>query len=276
MNLIGGEVHKRLFTMALLMGAVLMVFAACGGSSEETAPAAAERASPPIPPAAPAVSSESPASGGPSVPVAGGTAVSVSLNDSGGRGPFEFAPIDFTFKRGETVNFSFVGESQFHTFTINELGIDVAVDGGASVDFSFTFDTPGTYKLICIPHEALGMVGTITIEDAPAPSSAPAPAAPAPSAAATDVATDLNDAGGRGPFEFAPTDYEFSVGETVNFSFTSESQFHTFTVNDLGIDVAVDGGATVNFSHTFDTPGTYELICIPHEALGMVGTITVR
>lgn len=258
----------------LLMGTVFMVLSACGGSNEDSTPAVAERASPPIPPAAPAASIEVPSSGSPLAPVAGGTAISVGLNDAGGPGPFEFAPNNFTFKRGETVNFSFAGESQFHTFTVGDLGIDVAVDGGASVDFTFTFDTPGTYKVICIPHEALGMVGTITVEDAPA-SSAPAPAAPAP-AAATDVASDLKDAGGRGPFEFAPADYEFSVGETVNFSFTSESQFHTFTVNDLGIDVAVDGGVTVNFSHTFDTAGTFVLICIPHEALGMKGIITVR
>lgn len=267
--------YKRLLTSALLMGAVCMVLAACGGSGGDSTPAAAERASPPIPPAAPAASSEGPASGGPSAPVAGGTAVSVGLNDAGGPGPFEFAPNDFTFKRGETVNFSFVGESQFHTFTVSDLGIDVEVDGGASVDFSFTFDTPGTYTLICIPHEALGMVGTITVEDAPAPS-APAPAPAAAPAAATEVASSLDDGAGRGPFAFTPVDYEFSVGETVNFSFTSESQFHTFTVNDLGIDVAVDGGTTVNFSYTFDSPGTYDLICIPHEALGMKGTITVR
>jgi plastocyanin len=86
----------------------------------------------------------------------------------------------------------------------------------------------------------------------------------------------LDDGGGRGPFVFTPVDYEFGVGETVNFTFTAESQFHTFTVNDLGIDVAVDGGKTVDFSHTFDKAGTYKLICIPHEALGMAGTITVK
>lgn len=264
--------YKRLLMLALLMGAAFTVFAACGSDSKDAPPAASERASPPVPPAAPAAPTGGPATGGPSTPIAGGTAVSVSLNDAGGKGPFEFSPIDLTFKRGEVVNFSFTSESQFHTFTVNDLGIDVGVDGGGTGDLSFTFDTPGTYELICIPHEALGMVGTITVEDA----AAPAPTAPAPAAKTTDVPTSLDDAGGRGPFAFAPMDYEFSVGETVNFTFAAESQFHTFTVNDLGIDVAVDGGGTVDFSHTFDTAGTYKLICIPHEALGMVGTITVR
>jgi len=119
------------------------------------------------------------------------------------------------------------------------------------------------------------MVGTITVEDGPAPATAPAPAPAAP-AAATAVTANLNDGGGRGPFEFAPADYNFSVGETVNFTFVAESQFHTFTVSDLGMDVAVDGGATVNFSHTFDTAGEFVLICTPHLSLGMEGLITVR
>jgi plastocyanin len=35
----------------------------------------------------------------------------------------------------------------------------------------------------------------------------------------------------------------------------------------------IDAGGT--FQHTFDTPGTYTYFCIPHEAAGMVATITV-
>lgn len=31
-----------------------------------------------------------------------------------------------------------------------------------------------------------------------------------------------------------------------------------------------------NFSHTFETPGTYQYFCIPHESLGMRGTIVVQ
>ena len=202
----------------------------------------------------------------------------VELKDDGGPGPFTFAPADFTFNRGDVVNFSLESEAVFHTFTVEGLGIDVPVNFGKVTDFTFTFDKPGTYKLICIPHEALGMVGTITVSEAPA-SQAPAPATPATPAtpaAGTELTVDLKDNGGVGPFEFDPVDLSFNAGETVNFSFESESQLHTFTVDGLGIDVSVDGGETVGFSFTFDKPGTYEVICIPHEALGMVGTITVQ
>lgn len=30
------------------------------------------------------------------------------------------------------------------------------------------------------------------------------------------------------------------------------------------------------FSHTFTVPGTYKYFCIPHEELGMVGTVIVK
>jgi plastocyanin len=35
----------------------------------------------------------------------------------------------------------------------------------------------------------------------------------------------------------------------------------------------VNGGQS--YSHTFDVPGTYRYFCLPHESLGMVGTIVV-
>lgn len=110
---------------------------------------------------------------------------------------------------------------------------------------------------------------TPTHTPTPTPTSTPTPPEPTPT-------VGLLDAGGRGPFEFSQTEFNFSVGETVTLVLKSESQFHTFTVDDLGIDVPVNGGETVNFSFTFDKPGTYQLICVPHEALGMVGTITVK
>jgi plastocyanin len=269
----GGPVVKRLVAIALVMVAALTVFAACGGETEPP-PVVSQRASPPPPPPAPAAEARGVT---PTLPV-GGTPVTVDLADKGGIGPFSFSPIDFTFSRGEVVNFSFVSEAVLHTFTVEGLEIDVQVDGGETVDFTFTFDKPGTYKLVCIPHQELGMVGTITVSDTPA-SQAPVPTAPAAAPAeapGTDVSVQFTDAKGLGPFEFDPSEFSFDAGEAVSFTFTSESQLHTFTVDDLGIDVTVDGGETVEFSFTFDKPGTYELVCIPHLALGMVGTITVR
>ncbi len=93
-----------------------------------------------------------------------GDAVKVVNQDSGGSGKYQFVPSAFKFKSGQTINFSMTGETEFHTFTVDELKIDEAVVGDKTTTFTVTFDRPGTYKLYCIPHGGLGMVGTITVE----------------------------------------------------------------------------------------------------------------
>lgn len=93
---------------------------------------------------------------------------------------------------------------------------------------------------------------------------------------ATRITVTNQDPAGSGSYKFDPSELTFSVGEKVEFTITAESEFHTFTVDDLGIDVAIDGGDTETLTFTFDKPGEYELICIPHEVLGMIGTITVE
>ena len=110
----------------------------------------------------------------------------------------------------------------------------------------------------------------------PTPTAVPAAPAPSAPAAAGAFAVNLQDPGGSGSYVFSPSALSFSVGQTVDFALTSENEFHTFTVESLGIDQDVDAGSTVNLTFTFDTAGTYEIICVPHEALGMVGTITVQ
>ncbi len=155
---------RKLTPLIALVVFTAIAVTACSGDVEP-APAA-DRPSPPPPPAANAPAAALPiATVGPGVTTDGPvTEMTVGLNDSGGPGPFFFDPVDLSFNAGDTVNFEFVGESQFHTFTVEELGIDVDVDGGETVNFEFTFDTPGTYTLICVPHQALGMVGTIIVK----------------------------------------------------------------------------------------------------------------
>ena len=159
----GGNVLRRLIPLTVLVVFTAMAALACGGD-EEQAPAA-PRPSPPPPPAATAPATPLPPTPTGPGPVTPGpvTESTVNLTDAGGPGPFSFDPADLTFNAGETVDFTFVSESQFHTFTVEELGIDVDVDGGETVRFDFTFDEPGTYTLICIPHQSQGMVGTITV-----------------------------------------------------------------------------------------------------------------
>ena len=87
---------------------------------------------------------------------------------------------------------------------------------------------------------------------------------------------ELLDNDGRGPYSYEPADFGFSVGEKVTFTLTAEAVYHTFTIDGTSVDVDVDVDEVKTVTFTFDEPGTYNLICIPHELNGMVGVITVQ
>jgi plastocyanin len=95
---------------------------------------------------------------------------------------------------------------------------------------------------------------------------------------------------------FDPAEVTVSAGETVVWRNTS-SRMHTVTAYE---SLLPDGAAFFassgkadeaaaraewrdapirsgdSYSYTFDTPGTYEYFCIPHEKAGMVGTVVVE
>ena len=88
----------------------------------------------------------------------------VTNRDAGGSGEYRFDPAELRFDLGQEVTFSLSGETEFHTFTVEELGIDVSLEAGEIVEYTYTFDKAGTFRLFCIPHEALGMMGEIVVE----------------------------------------------------------------------------------------------------------------
>ncbi len=97
---------------------------------------------------------------------------------------------------------------------------------------------------------------------------------PPPNARAVDVS--MEDCVGSESCAFSPSEFEFETGETVRFRLAADSEFHTFTVSELGIDEMINARETRYLDVTFDRPGEYSLICIPHESLGMTGAIAVR
>ena len=156
---------RRLLTIAILAAVTAALLAAACGSDPDPTPI--PQLSPPPPPAAqPATPADTPAS---TASVAAGCSegdisFKVENQDPGGSGSYVFAPKDLTFNVGDSVCFSLSAETEFHTFTVDELGIDIDLEPGASKTHSFTFTKAGSFKLTCIPHEALGMVGTIKVQ----------------------------------------------------------------------------------------------------------------
>ncbi|MBI2288107.1 MAG: cupredoxin domain-containing protein [Chloroflexi bacterium] len=96
-----------------------------------------------------------------------------------------------TVAKGKTVKFTITSRDTSHTFTIAELGINIAVDAGQTVTRELKVEKAGTFAFYCaVPgHRSAGMAGTLTVtngEASQAPTPAPTPAPPA----STDNASD--------------------------------------------------------------------------------------
>ena len=91
-----------------------------------------------------------------------GRLVKIQMLDAGET--YLYEPANLTFKVGEKITFKITSETEFHTFTIDELDIYETADAGESYEFTMTFETAGTYRLYCVPHETLGMIGEVTVQ----------------------------------------------------------------------------------------------------------------
>ena len=145
---------RRLLSAVALTGILVFATAACGGGDEETSTDVATS-----PPAAAATATTASVA-----PTSSGTIVEVVNKDLGGSGEYAFDPSEFTFSIGETVTFKLSAETEFHTFTVDELKIDQEINAGETAEVTVTFDKAGEFTLFCVPHEALGMVGKITVQ----------------------------------------------------------------------------------------------------------------
>jgi plastocyanin len=84
-------------------------------------------------------------------------------------------------------------------------------------------------------------------------------------------------------YEFEPDTIRVQAGQLVEFVVSGEDEYHTFTVKE-SVDATEDiinlevfpNAEPVSIQHTFEEPGEYYLYCIPHEGLGMIGTIIVE
>jgi len=93
-----------------------------------------------------------------SVAVAQGQqSVTVSMEDN------YFEEADITVPVGTAVTWVQTGNNPHTTTSYDGLWDSGLIAGGSGGTFSYTFDEPGTYAYYCIPHEAQGMVGTVTV-----------------------------------------------------------------------------------------------------------------
>ena len=90
-----------------------------------------------------------------------------------------------------------------------------------------------------------------------------------PTAAAADIALSTED------MEFVPATITARSGETTVFVTNQDNVLHTLTIDELGVDLQIPAKSEAKV--TFNTePGTYEIVCVPHEGMGMTGTLEVE
>lgn len=134
------------------------------------------------------------------------------------------------------------------------------VDSGAT--WTHTFETEGTHEYFCIPHEAAYMVGEIGVGVTPGD-------------------RHSVSVGAFGNLVFDPESLTISPGTTVTFEWESDNHNVVPESQPSGANWEGEGEQGITFdqghsySHTFETEGTYEYVCTPHEAAGMVGEIVV-
>jgi plastocyanin len=107
-----------------------------------------------------------------------------------------FDPANITVEPGTTVTWVQSGDNPHTTTSYDGLWDSGMIEGGSGGTFSFTFEESGTYDYFCIPHEQLGMIGSVTVAGDTATASPTATATGTATATASPTATALADTGG--------------------------------------------------------------------------------
>ncbi len=134
--------------------------------------------------------------------------------------------------------------------------------------YSFNFAIEGTYTYIDDRNdEDTNYHGTITVSAAPDPGDPGDPGDPAPPPPPPPTAGDVSIV----DRSFQPASLTVAAGATVTWA-NNDGDEHTVTATDSSWDSGIfDTGGT--FSRTFETPGTFNYLCLIHP--DMTGAITV-
>ena len=145
---------KVLSTLGLILSVVMLAVACGGGDDDEPTPR------PTVAPSQTAAPTETAA---PTQPSGNGTSAGQIVNVTQTESPYVFKPDAYNFELGKTYSLVFEAPREFHTFNVDELGIEIFINAEESVQQDITPSTAGSFKLYCIPHESQGMVGTVNV-----------------------------------------------------------------------------------------------------------------
>lgn len=173
----------------------------------------------------------------------------------------------------------------------NVVALDGTFDSGrtnaqSGTSYEYIFDEVGEYPFVCEPYRDEGMKGAVIVREPPTTGYPKVDEWAVQSGnfdgvvdeTDTDTATvTVGAKGNGGHFAFDPVVLKVSAGTEVRWEWQLQGGAHNVVFEDLDLDsgrpVAEEG---VNFSYTFEEPGTYRYACLPHEGQDMKGVIIVE
>ena len=233
----------------------------------------------------------------------GEDSIEITVGAEGNGGAFAFGPPAVMVNPGTEVVWRWNGKGGVHN-VISEG--DGPLDSGDPVDaagteYAHTFEETGTFKYYCVPHESLGMKGAVVVREGQSGGgesggdSTPQgpPANPdygdwfgnvgnfdGTTVDRTDqdaVEITVGSQGNGGAFAFDPPAVRVTPGTEVTWRWTGKGGVHNVVSEgdgplDSGDPVEAEG---TEYTHTFEEMGVYNYYCVPHESLGMKGSVVV-
>lgn len=222
----------------------------------------------------------------PTAPAAASTATQATAGEGEAPGPITitmhdnyFEPTSLTIPANQATTIHITNAGGLgHNFSVPDLNISVDVGPGESADVEIPATAVGEYAFDCnVPgHKESGMVGTLTVTDqiaTPEPASPVAqPAEPTQAAGPQPITITMGD----DFFDPATATLAANTPTTITLVNNGGLQ-HNFSIDDLGISVDVEAGATQTVEINA-AAGTYTYHCnVPgHTEAGMVGALTVQ
>lgn len=170
-----------------------------------------------------------------------------------------FAPASVEVAAGGTVEWT-NADGEGHTVSATGGAFESGIMPEGAV-FAQVFETPGVFDYVCAIHPE--MRGTVTVAEpgaAAASSPVPLPIPTVSDAPAVDIPVSIVD------MVYAPATVEVSAGTTVHWR-NDDAVVHTVTARDGSFNSGVMKTG-VEFSQTFDEPGTYDYFCAIHPLQG--------
>nr|WP_284063760.1 halocyanin domain-containing protein [Halobaculum sp. SYNS20] len=94
----------------------------------------------------------------------GADEVTVEVGTEANGGYYGFGPAAVRVSSGTTVTWEWTGQGSSHNVVAEDGSFESELVAEEGHTFSHTFESAGTVKYACVPHEALGMKGVVVVE----------------------------------------------------------------------------------------------------------------